>query len=344
MPTNCLQKTLKMNKILLVISFSFITLFSGCYKQITAKKPLFKDPIFDGAADPSVIYNNTEKAWYMFYTNRRANLTTINGFDWVHGTRIGIAKSLDNGISWQYQGIANIDSTLIPTQWAPDILFHNDKYHMYLTNVTGVFSDWGHPSYIVHLTSTDLKDWTYNSQLKLNSNKVIDADVIQIEANKWIMLYNDGGDNKSIYYAESEDLYNWTDKKKLPKINEQCEAPVSFYWQQKWWLLTDEWKGLAVYFSKDAKNWERQEGANLLSMPGTGIDDKTIGGHPDVVVSGDKAFLFYFTHPLRNSKLGWAEYAQRRSVIQVVELKYVNGQLQCDRNSNTHLFLKAKKK
>ena len=39
-----------------------------------AKAPLFRDPIHDGAADPMVIYNEQEKAWYMFYTNRRANV------------------------------------------------------------------------------------------------------------------------------------------------------------------------------------------------------------------------------------------------------------------------------
>lgn len=40
------------------------------------KAPLFRDPIHDGAADPMVIYNEQEKAWYMFYTNRRANVST----------------------------------------------------------------------------------------------------------------------------------------------------------------------------------------------------------------------------------------------------------------------------
>ena len=37
-----------------------------------AAKPLFHDPVFDGAADPTVIWNKKEKLWFMFYTNRRA--------------------------------------------------------------------------------------------------------------------------------------------------------------------------------------------------------------------------------------------------------------------------------
>jgi hypothetical protein len=40
-----------------------------------AAKPLFRDPVYDGAADPTVIYNRVEKKWFMFYTNRRASLT-----------------------------------------------------------------------------------------------------------------------------------------------------------------------------------------------------------------------------------------------------------------------------
>ncbi|MEY8745235.1 hypothetical protein AB9M62_38850 [Bacillales bacterium AN1005] len=34
--------------------------------------PLFRDPIYDGAADPVVVWNHVEQAWWMIYTNRRA--------------------------------------------------------------------------------------------------------------------------------------------------------------------------------------------------------------------------------------------------------------------------------
>ena len=51
-----------------------------------AKAPLFRDPIHDGAADPMVIYNEQEKAWYMFYTNRRANVPT-QGTNWNQDRR-----------------------------------------------------------------------------------------------------------------------------------------------------------------------------------------------------------------------------------------------------------------
>ncbi len=39
-----------------------------------APKPLYRDPVHDGAADPSLIWNRAEKKWMMFYTNRRADV------------------------------------------------------------------------------------------------------------------------------------------------------------------------------------------------------------------------------------------------------------------------------
>ena len=56
--------------------------------------PLFRDPVFDGAADPSLVWHGLEKAWYIFYTQRRAN-QDLPGVAWAFGTRIGIARSKD---------------------------------------------------------------------------------------------------------------------------------------------------------------------------------------------------------------------------------------------------------
>jgi hypothetical protein len=35
-----------------------------------APAPLFRDPIFDGASDPVVIWNRQEKNWWLLYTQR----------------------------------------------------------------------------------------------------------------------------------------------------------------------------------------------------------------------------------------------------------------------------------
>ena len=94
-----------------------------------------------------------------------------------------------------------------------------------------------------------------------------------------------------------------------------------------------------MYRSKDALTWTRQK-ENLLKHPGTGADDQVKGGHPDVVVSGDLAFLFYFTHPGRRGEDANKDtYEQRRSSIQVVELEYKDGWLSCDRDRPTHILL-----
>ncbi|MDQ0877732.1 hypothetical protein QFZ77_006391 [Paenibacillus sp. V4I3] len=36
------------------------------------KTPLYRDPIYDGAADPVVIWNREAKEWWKIYANRRA--------------------------------------------------------------------------------------------------------------------------------------------------------------------------------------------------------------------------------------------------------------------------------
>src|SRR4051812_27433506 len=74
----------------------------------TAPKPLFRDPVYDGAADPVLVWNRGAKKWHMFYTNRRANVRDLSKVSWVHGTHIGIAASTDEGATWKYEGVADI--------------------------------------------------------------------------------------------------------------------------------------------------------------------------------------------------------------------------------------------
>lgn len=305
-------------------------------QQQVAPKPLFADPIYDGAADPVVIWNKKEKKWFMLYTNRRANINDTTGVKWVHGTRIGIAESKD-GVFWKYRDTANINYRPVAeyTHWAPEVIEHNGIYHMYLTYVPGIFNDWNHPRNIVHLTSKDLFNWQYESTLQLVNDKVIDACVYQLTDGNWRMWYNNERDGKSIYYADSKDLYNWVDKGKA--IAARGEGPKVFKWQNIYWMIIDAWKGMEVYQSGDLLTWKKQQ-ARLLEEPGKGKDDQSIGGHCDVVVNNDRAYIFYFTHPGR-SKLALPQ-SQRRSVIQVVELKYEAGILSCNRDEPTSINLK----
>lgn len=311
-------------------------------KNNIADKPLFRDPIYDGAADPVIIWNKKEKKWFMFYTNRRANIGG-NGVSWVHGTPIGIAESSD-GAHWKYKTDCKINYTLKDvTYWAPDVIMHKGKYHMYLTIVPGIFEDWYHPRYIVHLTSKNGIDWKFESKLNLASERCIDASVFQLPDGSWRMYYNNENDGKSIYYADSKDLYHWTDSGKKV-VKDRGEGPKVFRWKGKNWMITDPWKGLAVFSSDDFVTWTRQE-KNILQIPGTGEDDKVIGGHADVVVHGDKAYIFYFTHPGRTPEnKGKDTFETRRSSIQVAELAYNNGEIICHRDQAVTINLKPTKK
>jgi beta-xylosidase len=227
------------------------------------------------------------------------------------------------------------------THWAPDVIEHGGRYHMFLTFVPGIFSNWQHPRDILHLTSTNLLQWNYESTLKLASDRVIDAGVLRLPDGTWRLWYNNERDRKSIYYADSPDLVNWVDKGKAPGTSERGgEGPKVFRWKDHYWMAVDIWDGIRIYRSDDALHWQRGP-EDLLKTPGKGADDGVKGGHPDVVVSGDRAFLFYFTHPGRTPAAGRADgYEQRRSSIQVVELEFKDGWVACDRDQPTHIQLK----
>jgi hypothetical protein len=305
-----------------------------------ASKPLFRDPVFDGAADPSVIWNRQEQKWFMFYTNRRARAEGLDGVSWVHGTRIGIAESVDGGATWTYRDTCDIRYRIEGyTHWAPDVIEHDGLYHMFLTCVPGVFTDWNHPRRIIHLTSGDLVTWNYESTLDLASDRCIDAYVFRLPDGTWRMYYNNERDRKSIYYADSPDLYHWTDSGTRVIGDRRGEGPVVFRWKERNWMIIDVWDGLGVYSSENLVTWEPQE-ENILKEPGSGEDDGVIGQHSDVVVSGDRAYIFYFTHPGRTlENRGRDDWLTRRSSIQVAELQYREGHITCNRDAPVYLHL-----
>jgi hypothetical protein len=310
-----------------------------------AAKPLYRDPVYDGAADPVVIWNPRAQRWWMFYTNRRANAPGLSGVTWVHGTEIGIAESSDAGATWRYVGTAQIDDgnpgepESERSYWAPDVIADGKgTYHMFLTVVPGIFEDWSHPRRIVHLKSKDLRRWGDGRVMELSSDRVIDACVQRLADGTWRMWYNNERDRKSIYFADSPDLETWTSRGKA--VGDQAgEGPKVFRWREAYWMITDVWRGLAVYRSDDALQWRRQAG-NLLETPGKGPDDEVKGGHCDVVVCGERAFLFYFTHPgRRGPDAGKDDYDQRRSSIHVAELELKDGRITCDRDRPVHIQL-----
>ena len=327
-----------------IVILTFFSIVLSATAQQKADKPLFRDPVQDGAADPVVVYDRNADNFKMFYTNRRAKQDSLSGVAWVHGTNIGIASS-KNGAHWKYEGICNFDYDLKGKKlsfWAPDVIYNEGIYHMYVSIVPGVFEDWYHPRSIVHFTSTNLTDWEFQSELALSSERCIDATVFQLPNGNWRMYYNNENDNKSIYYADSPNLYDWEDSGKKV-IDTRGEGAKVFRWKNKNWMIIDSWNGLTVFHSKDLVNWKKQE-KRILENPGTGEDDQVRGSHADVWVQGEDAYIFYFTHPGKTPENKKKDnYETRRSSLQVAKLIYENGKITCERNNMVYLQLKSPK-
>ena len=310
----------------------------GKQEARTPPAPLFRDPVFDGAADPSLIWNDMERAWWVLYTNRRANVPDAQeGVRWCHGTDIGIASSADGGLTWTYKGTAK-GLEFEPgrnTFWAPCLVEHSKTYHMYLAYVRGVPADWSGDRHIVHYTSRDLVNWKYEAVVPLSSENVIDAYVLAKPDGGWRMWYKDEAHGSHIYAADSEDLYRW--KVVGPVVTSAPqEGAAVFWWRGSYWMLVDRWKGMGVLRSEDLGNWSEQPGT-ILGVPGTRPDDADIGRHGEVVVQGPDAYLFYFTHPY--GPKAHTEPGKHRSALQVAKLELEDGILVCDRNKPFDLAL-----
>jgi hypothetical protein len=302
-----------------------------------APKPLFRDPVHDGAADPSTVYDAKTREWVMFYTNRRADLLMDDAKDvrWVHGTAIGTARSKD-GAHWRFGGVAAIPAACTgATLWAPDVQRFGGTWHMWVTVVPGIFRDWNADRFLVHLTSKDLKRWTCGERLELGSDRVIDASVVAVTGG-YRLFFNDERMNKAIRTADSSDLVHWTVKDRL--TDTPGEGPKAFRWRGRWWLVSDAWKGLLLMRSDDGTAWTRQPGY-LLADPGTAETDRAKGQHPDVIVAGDRAYIVYFVQQSGEPRAVTDPEWHRRSVLQIAELKEEDGVISVDREAPTEVVL-----
>jgi len=297
----------------------------------TAPSPLFRDPIYDGASDPVVIWNREECCYYMFYTQRRSTSVQV-GFSSIHGSKIGVASSKD-GMKWLYRGtIPGLD--IEPghnTFWAPEIIYAEGEYHMYVSYITGIPTDWNYERRMLHYTADSLWEWKFQGELMLSSNRVIDACIYEIAPHKYKMWYKDEKNNSYSYTAVSEDLYHW--EVLGPEIMDCAhEGPNVFEFGGVKWMITDYWHGLAVYRTDDFTHWTRCE-LPLLAAGGCRTMDGAIGHHADVVVVGDEAYIFYFCHPYEKSRRDCqAEGNEALTVLQVARLTTDGKQLYCDRD------------
>ena len=300
-----------------------------------APKPVFRDPVYDGAADVSIVYDRAAKLWKMFYTNRRATMKLPDPKDveWVHGTAIGIATSPD-GMHWRYQGTAEFPKACTDvTLWAPEIYYENGTYHMWLTIVPGIFHRWGGPGAdgrIEHLTSTDLSTWKCEGTVKLDTGRMIDPTVIKL-GQGYRMWYKDERAGSKILAADSKDLRTWKKVSDEPVNPTTGEGPKVFRFKGYYWMVVDVWKGLMVLRSDDARTWTEQKGY-ILGEPGHKATDRAKGQHADVVVDGDRAFIYYFVHQENEPEAATDARWNQRTVIQVAELVFKDGRLEVDRD------------
>ena len=303
--------------------------------------PIFRDPVEDGAADPVVVRREGSNEWWMFYTNRRASAQGPK-FTWIHGSPIGLAMSLDGGASWHYRGtVSGLDDPAdVPggnTHWAPEVIFAEGQYHMFLSYITGVPDDWrGVPRTITHFISKDLIAWERVGPVRLSSNRVIDACVFKCPDGVWRMWYKDEAAGSSTWSASSNNLYDWQIEGRVlagSPYGDPHEGPNVFALGGYYWLIVDEWHGQGVYRSDDTRLWARQ--GMIGSEPGADPMDHRFIRHADVVAFKDHAVMFYFTHPEwdeRSQSEGPQTVAAKRTAIHQAKLTVVNGMLTCERN------------
>jgi len=318
-------RTIASTALLWVLPYAFIGFASGQSAAPhrpaggkLAPRPLYRDPPFNAPTDPVLCFNAEQKKWFMYYTARRANAPDAPGVTWIHGSNIGMAESSDGGATWTYRGIADIryGKDAHPndyTYWAPEVIWHEGTYHMYLSFVPGIFNDWNHPREIVHLTSKDGVKWDAVGPVDLKSDRVIDPCVMQLANGTWRMWYKDERKPKALSYADSPDLFHWETKGNAVS-DRNGEGPKVFHWKGKYWLIADTWAtGMRVWSSDDCLNWTPQ-------------DEVLLGNHGDVVVSGDRAWWFYFGGRQPFGPTGPAT-SGRSTAINVVELSVVDSKL-----------------
>ena len=268
--------------------------------------PIYSDELWQGASDPCVIRREGggPGEWWMFYTQRRA-LLEAPGVEWVHGSRIAVAVSTDGGASWQYRGVVDgldpsgdelLNTQALNTHWAPEVVRFGGKYHMYLTWIAGTPDAWaGHERHIVHFESDTLETWTRVGRIDVGTDFAIDAAVARTPDGLLRMWFKDEAAGSTTWSAVSDDGYGWRPEG-IVIDGEPHEGPNVFELGGWWWLIVDEWRGQGVYRSADGVHWQRQE-QPLLAEPGEHPLDREVGRHADVVVDGDTAIIFYFTHP-----------------------------------------------
>lgn len=335
---------------LLLLFFSVL-----CFAQNTPPAPLFVDPNYSGSCDPEVIFNSSDNYWYIYYTSRRSLIDE----NFV-ATPIGVIRSKDLA-KWDFVGYCKFDGIgghkdANATFWAPAMVSYKGQLHMFVTwkpDTTTVLGPWGGPSRILHYVTSEsdpVNGWKKVADMHDDDLEALDATSFMLNdtCHVWFKGKSKNGPNK-LQHLVSADFMNWENRgiTESDVFNESAsgsnfeEAPYLFRWKYSYWLITDPHKGLFVYKSDDSVYWKFQ--GTILEEGGTRTLDTSMARHCSVAVVKGRAFIIYHVEPWRRYDLEKEKddkrvpiYKQplenRRSVLQIAELKFQNGKIECDRN------------
>lgn len=313
--------------------------------KVIIPSPIYVDNHYHGPADPEITWNPKTEEWMIFYTSRRPFKDQAS----YVGTPVGVAVSKDF-VHWKFAGYCSFDGVggqpdSEKTYWAPGVIVEGDSANMFVTLKDDSTPVWDGPSNIVHFSAPleDMISGWRRVNTVVDTPISIDATVVK-NGDRWDMWYRDRPteDTGGLYYAQSNDLYHWT-LKGLAKgdINNvevtkhtYQEGAYAFQWKGYFWIIADPHKGLAVYRSKDAENWEYQ--GIVMYEPGTRFFDNTRARHPSVIIRNDRAFIVYHVQPFLgynpNTHEAGDDVYQKLSFLQMAELEFKDGKLICDRN------------
>ena len=306
---------------------------------VTAPAELYRDPVYDGATDPLVVIAGD--GWWMFYTQRRATHPDPGpGVAWVHGSRIGVARSAD-GVAWGYAGTLEPNAAGLAlhqgappavvdvTHWAPEVIHDGDRWRMYLTEIDGIPDRWpGHPRAIVEYVSDDLRSWKRRSPIPLSSARVIDAAVSRCPDGLWRLWFKDEAADSVTKVAASADLESWR-LEGTAIGGRPHEGPCVVELGGSWWMIVDEWRGMGVYRSHDAVTWVRQGGPDAVILGAGEVPGPGFGHHGAALRDGEDVWLYYFGRPERAvvRSDGRETVDDRRCAVYRARLSVINGEL-----------------
>ena len=339
---------------------------TGHPRPSSSMDPFYAEPVFDGAHDAEFVWNEEEQCWWMTYLQNRYNSPVSDPSD-VSGsfavyTDIGLASTPDNGTTWIYRGIARgvdvplelrRDKTNLATQmfggatwWRPAVLRRGHIYHGFWVYWEPMFAA-ANQRRIVHYTSTNLKDWSFDSVVP--GDRGYDSVVYQLPApdKRYILL---SSLSPGLQAYQSLDLYKWD------PVNGSIDAGLNMLigegphvldWQGYRWLNselnTDWWLRATLSRSGDGgHSWTQPE---LWVTPfnqtnGTRKWDIGTAHQGPITLQGpgaNKAFYLYFTEFALDPAYGQATglYAGARSMLQLAAVTYdaANKTLHADRNA-----------